>query len=181
MRSSHIGCHLWWCHRNKHCWHRYFGCMVVFILFNFNSRFSQSPQIIWDDSSWGQVRSNILNGPVGVFAAAIHFWFSLCWVFWFYFAFICVFETKESVIIWIVDINEFFESKDCSFITLTDCILACSLWIFANNFVISCYFELKQGQYHIIWFIWLICILWDVILIFLIFWAFHLYSDHINH
>ena len=124
--------------------------MVVFILFNFNSRFSQSPQ----GSSkmthfWGQLRSNILNGPVGVFAAAIHLWFSLCWVFWFYFAFICVFKTKESVIIWIVDINEFFESKDCSFITLTDCILACSLWIFANNFVISGYFELKQGQYHV--------------------------------
>ena len=92
-----------------------------------------------------------VNGPVGVFATAIHFWFSLCWVFWFDVAFICIFETEESVIIWIVDINKFFESNDCSFITLTDCILACSLWIFADNFIISCYFELKQGHYHIIW------------------------------
>ena len=88
----------------------------------------------------------VKNGPVGVFATAIHFWFSLCWVFWFDVAFICIFETEESVIIWIVDINKFFESNDCSFITLTDCILACSLWIFADNFIISCYFELKQGK-----------------------------------
>ena len=131
--------------------------MVVFILFNFNSRFSHHKGHL--EVKWDQMRSSKVehvNGPVGVFATAIHFWFSLCWVFWFDFAFICVFESKESMIIWIVDIDEFFESKNCSFIALTDCILACSLWIFANNLVIICYFELKQGQFRLIWVIWVI-------------------------
>ena len=105
-----------------------------------------------------------MNGPVWVFAAASHLWFSYCQVLWFGFAFCRGLESKPGMIWRIVDINEFFESKDCSFITLADCILTCALWIFANDFIISCYFKLKWVKHNLYYFSNKMEIIWIVII-----------------